>query len=154
ELGLLEQDGFEPLGQVMGTCVYHVAHRGLLQSLRQMGRNAEMQNYTQALYSARELALARMQAEAEEGQAQGVVGTQGHEGNPGWGSLSCVQTRRRCQAACRPCPWIGPPMRSRRRRSPVGVGGRPRGSRAANPSAWCGRTVSRGRWEGHQCARL
>src|SRR5262245_14288199 len=71
----LLRSGYRPVSLVMGTCVYHVAHQGLFQALRQMGRNSEMQNYTQALYSARELALARMQAEAEEEQAQGIVGT-------------------------------------------------------------------------------
>ena len=35
-----------------------------------------MQNYTQALYDARELALSRMQAEAEAEQAEGIVGAQ------------------------------------------------------------------------------
>lgn len=54
--------GYRPISLVMGTCVYHVAHQGMMQSLKQMGRNTEMQNYTQALYDARELALSRMQA--------------------------------------------------------------------------------------------
>jgi uncharacterized protein YbjQ (UPF0145 family) len=70
----------------MGTCVYHVAHQGLLQSLKQTGRNVEMQNYTQALYDARELALSRMQAEAETEQAEGIVGAQVKESSHGWGS--------------------------------------------------------------------
>ena len=70
----------------MGTCVYHVAHQGLLKSLRQMGRNVEMENYTQALYDARELALSRMQAEAEAEKARGIVGAQVKESSHGWGS--------------------------------------------------------------------
>ena len=70
----------------MGTCVYHVAHRGMLQSLRQMGRNVELPNYTQALYDARELAMERMQAEAEAVQAEGIVGVQLNERSHGWGS--------------------------------------------------------------------
>jgi len=70
----------------MGTCVYHVAHQGLLQSLKQTGRNVEMQNYTQALYDARELALTRMQAEAESEGAEGIVGAQVQESSHGWGS--------------------------------------------------------------------
>jgi uncharacterized protein YbjQ (UPF0145 family) len=78
--------GYRPVSMVMGTCVYHVAHQGLLQSLKQMGRNAEMQNYTQALYDARELALSRMQAEAEAEQAEGIVGAQVKESSHGWGS--------------------------------------------------------------------
>src|ERR1041385_4748645 len=68
----LLRSGYRPVSLVMGTCVYHVAHQGLFQSLSQMGRNVEMQNYTQALYDARELALSRMQVEAETAQAEGI----------------------------------------------------------------------------------
>src|SRR5437899_2795486 len=80
----LLRSGHRPLGLVMGSCVYHVAHRGMLQSLGQMGRNVELPNFTQALYDARELAMARMQAEAETLQAEGIVGVQLHERNHGW----------------------------------------------------------------------
>src|SRR6266852_1283448 len=78
--------GYRPLSLVMGTCVYHVAHQGLFKSLRQIGQNVEMENYTQALYDARELALSRMQSEAEEEQADGIVGAQVRESSHGWGS--------------------------------------------------------------------
>jgi uncharacterized protein YbjQ (UPF0145 family) len=69
---------------VMGTCVYHVAHRGMFQAMRQAGQNVELPNFTQALYDARELAMERMQAEAEALEAEGVVGVQLVEGNHGW----------------------------------------------------------------------
>lgn len=82
----LLRTGYRPISLVMGTCVYHVAHRGMMQSIAQMGRNTEMQNYTQALYDARELALSRMQAEAEAEGAEGIVGAQVKESNHGWGS--------------------------------------------------------------------
>src|SRR5205085_10640240 len=72
----LLRSGHRPLGLVMGSCVYHVAHRGMLQSLGQMGRNVELPNFTQALYDARELAMARMQTEAGELQSEGIVGVQ------------------------------------------------------------------------------
>jgi uncharacterized protein YbjQ (UPF0145 family) len=78
--------GYRPVSLVMGTCVYHVAHQGLLKSLKQVGRNVEMENYTQALYDARELALSRMQAEAEDESADGIVGAQVKESSHGWGS--------------------------------------------------------------------
>ena len=45
-----------------------------------------MTNYTQALYDARELAMSRMQAEAQEVQAGGIVGVQLTERSHGWGS--------------------------------------------------------------------
>ncbi len=62
--------GYRPLGLVMGTCVYHVSHQGLGGWFKRMGRNAEMPNYTQALYDARELAMERMQAEAQALEAR------------------------------------------------------------------------------------
>jgi uncharacterized protein YbjQ (UPF0145 family) len=78
--------GYRPLGLVMGTCVYHVAHQGVGGWLKRVGRNAEMPNFTQALYDARELAMERMQAEAEALQAEGIVGVSLTEGNHGWSS--------------------------------------------------------------------
>jgi len=78
--------GYRPLALVMGTCVYHVAHQGLGGWFKRVGRNTEMTNFTQALYDARELAMERMQAEAEAAEAEGIVGVQLHEGSHGWDS--------------------------------------------------------------------
>jgi len=78
--------GYRPISMVMGTCVYHVAHQGLRKWFSQVGQNVEMENYTQALYDARELALSRMQAEAETESAAGIVGARVHERSFGWGS--------------------------------------------------------------------
>jgi uncharacterized protein YbjQ (UPF0145 family) len=78
--------GYRPVGMVMGTCVYHVAHQGLGSWMKRVGRNTEMPNFTQALYDARELAMERMQAEAESAEAEGIVGVQLVEGNHGWSS--------------------------------------------------------------------
>ncbi|HEY4346495.1 MAG TPA: heavy metal-binding domain-containing protein [Gaiellaceae bacterium] len=78
--------GYRPLGLVMGTCVYHVAHQGLGGWMKKIGQNMEMPNFTQALYDARELAMERMQAEAEGLQAEGIVGVQLREGSHGWDS--------------------------------------------------------------------
>jgi len=82
----LMRAGHRPVGMVMGSCVYHVAHRGFLQSMKQAGQNVELVNFTQALYDARELAMARMQTEAEQVEAEGIVGVQLQERNHGWGS--------------------------------------------------------------------
>lgn len=78
--------GYRPLSLVMGSCVYHVAHQGMFQSLGQMGQNVELPNFTQALYDARELAMERMQVEAHNEQAEGIVGVRIEEGSHGWGS--------------------------------------------------------------------
>jgi uncharacterized protein YbjQ (UPF0145 family) len=72
----LIQSGYAPLGMVMGSCVYHVAHRGALRTIGTFGVNTEVETFTQALYDARELAMTRMQAEAEQLDAEGIVGVQ------------------------------------------------------------------------------
>jgi uncharacterized protein YbjQ (UPF0145 family) len=86
DFSTLLRAGYRPVGLVMGNCVYHVAQRGIMQSLRQVGRNMEMTNFTQALYEARELAMGRMQTEAEEVQAGGLVGVKLNQASHGWGS--------------------------------------------------------------------
>ncbi len=82
----LVQAGYRPLSLVMGNCVYHVAHQTLRQGLGTAMKNVEMTNYTQALYDARELAMARMGDEAEQVGAEGIVGVNLFEGSHGWGS--------------------------------------------------------------------
>ncbi|MGH7097169.1 MAG: heavy metal-binding domain-containing protein [Stellaceae bacterium] len=80
----LLQAGYRPLEMVMGSCVYHVAHQGMLRSLGTIGRNTELTNFSQALYDAREIAMERMQQEASEAGAEGVVGVDLHEGSHNW----------------------------------------------------------------------
>ncbi len=72
----LVQAGYAPLGMVMGTCVYHIAHRGMFNAMSTVGQNVEIGQFTEALYDARELAMTRMQAEAEALDAEGIVGVQ------------------------------------------------------------------------------
>ena len=76
--------GYRPLEMVMGSCVYHVAHRGLFKTMGSVGQNVELTNYSQALYDAREIAMERMQHEAIKVQAEGVVGMDLHEGSHNW----------------------------------------------------------------------
>lgn len=78
--------GYMPVGMVMGTCVYHIAHQTMNQWFKQVGRNSEMANFTQGLYDARELAMERMQAEAMQLQAQGIIGARVNEASHTWGS--------------------------------------------------------------------
>ena len=82
----LLQAGHAPLGLVMGTCVYHVAHQGMFKAMGNIGQNKEMPNFTQALYEARELAMERMQDEAKKVGAEGIVGVQIQEKSHIWGS--------------------------------------------------------------------
>jgi uncharacterized protein YbjQ (UPF0145 family) len=77
--------GAVPVAFVLGTCVYHIAHQGVMQSLRQAGQNQEMPQFTQGVYEARELALSRMQAEAAQARASGIVGVTVEVKNHVWG---------------------------------------------------------------------
>jgi uncharacterized protein YbjQ (UPF0145 family) len=86
EFWTLLRTGHRPVGMVMGSCVFHVGRRGPLRTIAQTGRNVELPNYTQALYEARELAMQRMQAEAQELEAEGIVGVSLSERSHGWGS--------------------------------------------------------------------
>jgi uncharacterized protein YbjQ (UPF0145 family) len=72
----LIQAGYAPLGMVMGSCVYHIAHQGAFKAMGNVGRNVEIPKFIEALYDARELAMSRMQAEAEQLKAEGIVGVQ------------------------------------------------------------------------------
>ncbi len=77
--------GAVPVAFVLGTCVYHIAHRSVLQSMRQAYQNQEMIQFTQGVYEARERALARMQAEAAQAQSSGIVGVTVEVKNHVWG---------------------------------------------------------------------
>ena len=84
---MLLKSGYRPVSLVMGNCVYHIAHQSLGGWFQTVGTNCEMPNFTQALYDARELAMERMQYEAQLDGAQGVVGTEVYEHtHGGWDS--------------------------------------------------------------------
>lgn len=83
---VLLRSGYRPLGMVMGTCVYHVARQNFGSFIRNLSQNVELETYTQALYDARELAMERMQREAEGLGAKGIVGANIHERSHTWGA--------------------------------------------------------------------
>ena len=85
DLVTLLRSGYAPVAFVMGNCVFHIAAQGFMQTLRQMGRNTEMPQWTQGNYEARELAMSRMQGEAERDGASGVVGVHFSIQNYAWG---------------------------------------------------------------------
>ena len=70
---------------MLGTCVYHIAHQSMMQTLRQAGQNQEMVVFTQGIYEARELALVRMQSEAAQAGSSGIVGVTVGVSNHVWG---------------------------------------------------------------------
>lgn len=80
ELRVLLEAGYEPTALVAGNCYWrHMANRASSNLLsignwsRQGLRNAELEDVTQAVYEARERAISRMQVEARQSGAQGVV---------------------------------------------------------------------------------
>jgi uncharacterized protein YbjQ (UPF0145 family) len=84
----LTRAGYDPVGLVVGACVYHVAHQGLGQfvAMRTTTQNIEMTQFTEALYEARELAMGRMQDEAQTLGAHGVVAMKVTQQSHAWGS--------------------------------------------------------------------
>src|SRR3712207_3505664 len=77
---LIKEAGFEPLGLVMGTSIYQI---GFQQS--NWNANQEMGVLSQAMYHARDLAMTRMQEEADELGADGIVGVRLDIGGYEWG---------------------------------------------------------------------
>lgn len=69
EFLLVEQAGFEALGLVMGSSIYHVGFQWQRWSVSQ-----ELGVLTKAMFEARELAMTRMEEEADLLGADGVVG--------------------------------------------------------------------------------
>ena len=72
--------GYRPVGFVMGNCVYYVGPPA-----QQLPQNGELAGPTQAIYDAREVAMERMQFEAESMAAEGIVGVTVEETNHTWG---------------------------------------------------------------------
>ena len=69
EFLLVREAGFDPVGLVVGSSIYHIGYQQA--SWKQ---NQEMGVLTQAMYHARELAMTRMEEEADELGADGIVG--------------------------------------------------------------------------------
>ena len=69
EFLLVKESGFEPVGLVMGTSIYHIGFQ-----YANIAASQELGVLTQAMYSARELAMGRMEAEADAIEADGIVG--------------------------------------------------------------------------------
>jgi uncharacterized protein YbjQ (UPF0145 family) len=69
EFLLIKEVGFHPLGFVMGSSIYHTGIQ-----TRKWGQSQELTKLTGAMYEARELAMTRMEEEATELGADGVVG--------------------------------------------------------------------------------
>ena len=85
DLWTLLRSGYRPLGMVMGCCVYHYPAQGLSGWMQNLSQNVELEGLTRAFYTARELAMERMQKEASSLGAEGVVGVRAEEKSHVWG---------------------------------------------------------------------
>lgn len=90
ELLLVEHAGFQPLGQVMGSSVYHVGIQWRSATWsnsywRTGGASQELDTLTQAFYNARHLALNRLAQEAALLGATAVTGVRLKHEKTGWG---------------------------------------------------------------------
>lgn len=73
--------GLAPVAAVFGTCVHHLASRPRPESEHP---GAEIPGWTQAVADAREVALARLQADAQREGADGVIGLHASELDHAW----------------------------------------------------------------------
>jgi uncharacterized protein YbjQ (UPF0145 family) len=90
ELALVHEAGFEPVGMVVGSSVYHVGWQPAYVAYSGFGmgyvyQDQELDTLTAAKYQARELAMSRMEAEADALGADGVVGVRLTVGQFSWG---------------------------------------------------------------------
>src|SRR5436190_23923824 len=70
EFLLVREAGFDPLGLVMGTSIYQIVPN--VPQLQRGQPGIELYEMTRALYHARELAMSRMEQEADELGADGI----------------------------------------------------------------------------------
>jgi uncharacterized protein YbjQ (UPF0145 family) len=76
EFWLVVDKGYTPVGMVLGNCVYSMgAFRGWLANIKGAFRG-EVVDVTRLMYEARELAITRMQDEADALGADGIIGTE------------------------------------------------------------------------------
>lgn len=77
---LLMSAGWEPLGLATGASFVFAPRRSMSAVLQQQAQNVELTNFTEAMYSAREAAMTRMQDAALALDGEGVVAVQVSEG--------------------------------------------------------------------------
>jgi uncharacterized protein YbjQ (UPF0145 family) len=77
---LLLRAGWMPVGLAFGACFVYSPRRTAGAAMKQSTQNVELTNYTEAMYSARESAMEKMQESALEAGGQGVVEVKVTEG--------------------------------------------------------------------------
>ena len=82
EFLLVTEAGFDPVGLVVGSSIFHIGFQAAAPT-----SSRELDVLTQAMYSARHLAMTRMEEEADQLGADGIVG------DLGGGSLELIDIR-------------------------------------------------------------
>jgi uncharacterized protein YbjQ (UPF0145 family) len=77
---LLQRAGWMPVGLAFGASFVYAPRRRAGAAMKQSTQNIELTNYTEAMYSARESAMERMQSSALQAGGQGVVEVKVTEG--------------------------------------------------------------------------
>jgi uncharacterized protein YbjQ (UPF0145 family) len=77
---LLQRAGWVPVGLAFGASFVYAPRRSAGTAMKQTRQNVELTNYTEAMYSARESAMEKMQRSALEAGGQGVVEVKVTEG--------------------------------------------------------------------------
>lgn len=80
EFLMVKEAGFDPVGLVVGSSIYHIGYQS-----GNFNQNMELTVLSQAMYAARELAMSRMEAEADAMKADGIVGVRLNVGFYEWG---------------------------------------------------------------------
>jgi len=80
EFLMVKEAGFDPVGLVVGSSIYHIGWPNVTYN-----QNMEVTVLSQAMYAARELAMSRMEAEADAMGADGIVGVRLNIGFYEWG---------------------------------------------------------------------
>ncbi len=80
EFLLVKEAGFEPLGLVVGSSIYHIGIQ-----MASWKKSQELTVLSEAMYGARQLAMTRMEEEADQLGADGIVGVRLDIGRYEWG---------------------------------------------------------------------
>ena len=80
DFALLHTAGWAPLGLAAGASFVYAPRRSMGATMKQSGQNVELTNFTEAMYSARESAMERMQTSAISLGGSGVVEVKVTEG--------------------------------------------------------------------------
>jgi len=120
EFLLVTEAGFDPVGLVVGSSIFHIGVQ-----LAGWTSSRELDVLSQAMYSARQLAMTRMEEEADELGADGIVGVRLDIGRYEWGPNMPSSSRSAPRSSTGRASSIVRPTAGRSRATcPVRISGR------------------------------